>query len=314
MHACLKIRYIFFAIRNRVSLNNSFLSGIKMIYLLSITYTLAVTPIKGLAKESIQWVDLALPPVHHIEEGIGQGEGISDNIIRLMMEKINDIDQELLIQPGNKMMLSLATKKNVCNPSFKKTPQREAFLHYSIPSVFMPNHGIAIRKKDIDKFGDPPVSIKKIMQNSKLRLGASIARSYGKKVDDIIKLHKGNMALGFLSFNKDNSYRRLITLLAEGQVDYILGYPLEFSYIEQQLGINDQILFLPIQETKPYSMTYVVCSKTKQGKKFIEKVNSVLMKERPTESYRSFIEKWLDPATIPAYRNDYDRDFLTNTH
>jgi ABC-type amino acid transport substrate-binding protein len=42
----------------------------------------------------------------------------------------------------------------------------------------------------------------------------------------------------------------------------------------------------------------------------IDKVNRALLELRPTETYRSAYERWLDPNSIATYRRAYDEVFL----
>lgn len=107
------------------------------------------------------------------------------------------------------------------------------------------------------------------------------------------------------------SYKVLLRMLLTDRVDYVLGYAVEFGYVGKELGIIDQLRFLPLEETGDYTMSCVACSKTAQGKRIIERVNEVLLKMRPTERYRSFTERWLDKEIIPEYRKAYDDMFLS---
>ena len=55
--------------------------------------------------------------------------------------------------------------------------------------------------------------------------------------------------------------------------------------------------------------SYNVCY-TKLLRKVIDKVNRVLLEQRPTEQYRAAYERWLDPNSIVEYRRAYVEVFL----
>lgn len=285
----------------------------KFPYGIFVFFTIAIilvfgNPIKSFAQDSIQWVDVVLPPIHHINEGIWKGEGISDNIIKLMIEKLDDFEHTQKIQPLKRVLMTLKLETNACNPSFKKNPDRESYMYYSIPSVFIPGHGITVRKKDLHLFGDPPVSLGKLLKTKKLRLGIAGGRSYGKGIDLILEKFKNEKHINRRA--AQDSYGKQVEMMVAGRIDYVLGYSTEFGYIKMKMGNTDQIKFLTIKEADPYSITYVACSRTEQGKKIINRVNEVLLKERPTERYRSFVERWLDKSIIPEYRKAYNDLFL----
>jgi len=58
---------------------------------------------------------------------------------------------------------------------------------------------------------------------------------------------------------------------------------------------------------------YVACSKTPWGKKLIEKINRILLEQRPTKQYRSAYERWLDKSSLESYRDLYKNVFLQVT-
>ena len=58
---------------------------------------------------------------------------------------------------------------------------------------------------------------------------------------------------------------------------------------------------------------YVACSKTPWGKKLIEKINRILLEQRPTAQYRAAYERWLDKSSLKNYRDLYKNVFLQVT-
>ena len=94
------------------------------------------------------------------------------------------------------------------------------------------------------------------------------------------------------------------------------GLPEEAMYLAETIGIKDKIMTLNIAENQinhDASLTYVACSKNEWGKKAIENINKALLKVRPTESYRTAYERWLDPSSIEGFRKLYNEVFLTIT-
>lgn len=105
----------------------------------------------------------------------------------------------------------------------------------------------------------------------------------------------------------------LFKMLIAGRIDALPGLPEEAMYLAETLGFKDQIMTLNITENQndhSASLTYVACSKTPWGQKTIDAINTVLLKERPTQEYRAAYERWLDPSSIDNYRVLYDDVFL----
>ncbi len=181
-------------------------------------------------------------------------------------------------------------------------------MHFSIPSSFVPSNGITVRSDDLKLFNKNGISLTELLKNQTLTLGVLGSRSYGRNLDRIIKLHREEDNVDELYI--EDSYSGLVNMLLLGRVDYVLGYALEFGYKLRKDNLQNRIRFLSVREAGDYGMSHLVCSKTPQGHNIITKVNKVLLRMRPTERYRSFMEKWIDPSIIPEYRKKYNDVFL----
>ncbi|WP_159084819.1 TIGR02285 family protein [Dongshaea marina] len=258
-------------------------------------------------KPIIQWVDIILPPFHHIESGPWQGQGITDNIIALMKHKLPEFQQQHEILSGELAIRWLKQKPNVCVAAFKKTADRQSYLYFSLPSVFVPPNGIWVRRQEVSQFGESPVSLGKLIEQGELRLGFDETRSYGSGIDTLLsKYQKQDNLYGISTLN---SSERLLKMMSRRRIDYALGYPLELGFLSESMQMPQAFRFLPLRETGNYSFSHIACSRTPQGKRIIAAINRVLLSERPTAHYRSFTERWLDVAILPEYWSDYRTEF-----
>ncbi len=280
----------------------------KAMLILFFTILIFISPDKVSAQNIIQWWDIVLPPFH-IAEGIHKGEGIKDNILKLLREEMPDIKQPRIFSSPTRLLYMIENETNICNPSMKKTPKREECMYFSIPCIFLPGVGITIRKNDYPLFTSKKPSLNTLLNNSQLKLGDQLNRKYGKGIDPL--LNKYQDAKHIYKTKDRLGYEKLVEMMLLNRFDYVLGYAVEFGYIGQKLGKLDQLQFLPLQEARPYTISYIACSKTDEGKKMIKRINKILIQNRPTERYRSFTEKWLDKDLIPEYRKAYDEQFLT---
>jgi hypothetical protein len=60
-------------------------------------------------------------------------------------------------------------------------------------------------------------------------------------------------------------------------------------------------------------LSSVGCSKNAWGRTVIDRINAILLEQRPTERYRAAYERWLDPNAIEKYRLVYKEIFLEKT-
>ncbi|MDI9244233.1 TIGR02285 family protein [Marinobacter sp. CHS3-4] len=270
------------------------------------------------AKEVIHWVDVTIPPYHHIEaedqnpspEAQEAQTGITDRLLDLLTEALPEYTHKRTIVPTSRVLRSLEEGQNVCNPAMKITPERQEYIVFSRrPSIIAPSNGIAIRVKDRNRFGEPPVALERLMSNPDLVLGVEFGRAYGRDIDQLLALHKGSDSV-YQRFSSP-AYSGLIRMLTHKRVDYVLGFPMEFSYVEATRELGRDIAFLPIRESSEFSYSYIGCSKTATGRQLIVEIDKALARIRKTEAYREAIERWLPTVVHESFRRHYREDFLT---
>jgi uncharacterized protein (TIGR02285 family) len=177
-------------------------------------------------------------------------------------------------------------------------------MAYSIPDLVLPPNGITVRRADLARFGSPPVSLARLVEDPSLRLGASKGRAYGEAIDRILALHSREphvyRRLG------DDIYRTLFELLLKGSVDYVVGYPHEARYLAHAMGVEGEVVSLPLVENAAPALAHVVCPDSPWGRRVIAVVDAVLREERTRPEYRRLVERWLDEELLPSFRESWD--------
>lgn len=266
------------------------------------------------AKDSITWMEAVAPPFF-IHEGDLMGQGYEDLITELLAENLPMYDHNHMIANISRHYQQWQQGEKSCALAMFKTPEREEFAYFSIPSVFTLPTVLIIRKDNFDSFGgNNTVNLGQLLEEQKITIGRSDNRSYGVLVDDSLN-HYGNEN-NIFSFEGSELSLNLFKMLIAGRIDALIGLPEEAMYLAETLGFKDQIMTIKIDENQnnyDASLTYVACSKTDWGKKTIDTINSVLLEQRPTERYRAAYERWLDPSSIENYRQLYNDVFLKIT-
>ncbi|CAN2046443.1 TIGR02285 family protein [Candidatus Magnetomoraceae bacterium gMMP-13] len=262
------------------------------------------------AEDSVTWMEALVPPIY-IHEGQNKGQGYEDVITKILQKNLTDYTHDKMLANIARMYHEFKEEKKVCNTAFFKTPEREKFMYFSIPSTFTLPPAIIIKKTNVNLFGNlKTVGLEDILK-TKLKLGISRDRSYGKYIDAVLEKYKKQRNV-FVHSGKD-VFASLLNMLLKNRLDYILGLPEEVMYRAEKFGIQDKILTIALKENENVYdswLGHVACSKNEWGKKFIEKINNILIKQRPTQAYRGAYERWLDENSIENYRRLYDEIFL----
>ncbi|TDT41788.1 uncharacterized protein (TIGR02285 family) [Halospina denitrificans] len=271
------------------------------------------------ASEEIHWVDVRIPPYHHIETGdqnasaeaLEAQKGITDRLLELLAEALPDYTHKRTIVPTPRLLRSLEEGQNVCNPAMKITPERQEYIVFSRrPSIIAPSNGITIRAEDQNRFGEPPVALERLMNDPDLVLGIEFGRAYGPKIDKLLARYKTSGSV--YEWFSSPAYSGLVQMLTRERVDYVLGFPMEFSYVKETRKLQREIAFLPIRESREFSYSYIGCSKTATGRQLIAEIDEALARIRKTEAYREAIERWLPTVVHESFREHYTEDFLTH--
>ncbi|MFN2354307.1 MAG: TIGR02285 family protein [Desulfopila sp.] len=280
-------------------------------YLLLAILALPQTP---MAKQTITWLEATFPP-YFIHQGEYKNQGYGDAVTDILIQHLDHYAHKRMAANISRHYRMYKRGENVCSVGLYKKPEREEFLHFSIPSfVTLPNV-IVINRKKYDAFGGKNmVSLGAVLQNNSLIIGQAKNRSYGRIIDTLFEEY-GNASNVFVYEGRSLSLN-FFQMLKRDRLDGIIGLPEEVLYQAENLGIRDQIMTLAIEENQQSMdawLSHVVCSKTSWGKKVIDDVNRVLRQQRPTKAYRAAYERWLDKASIPRYREAYRKYFLSVT-
>lgn len=271
------------------------------------------------AKEEIHWVDVNIPPYHHIQTGdldlfsetLEPHDGITDRLLQLLADALPKYTHKHTIVPTARLLSFLEKGHNVCNPAMKITPDRKEYIVFSQrPSIIAPSNGITIRAEDQNLFGEPPVVFERLLNSPNLVLGIEFGRAYGPEIDQLLTRYKASDSV-YERFSSP-AYFGLIKMLMRKRVDYVLGFPMEFSYVKHTRKLTQDIAFLPLKEPEEFSYSYVGCSKTAAGRQLITEVDKALARIRKTEDYREAIERWLPPVLHESFRQHYKEEFLTH--
>lgn len=271
-------------------------------------------PEEGLTKKSIVWLEAVAPPFF-IHEGEFRGQGYEDLITDILKKNLPEYEHSHMIANISRHYQQWKQGEQACGLAMYKTPERMEFAYFSIPSVITLPTVLIINKENFNNFGGTKtVSLKNILKSNNFVIGRAKNRSYGIEFDDTLNIY-GNEK-NIFTYEGPELTLNLFEMLLAGRIDALSGLPEEAMYLAETLGIKDNIMTLNITENlvnHNASLTYVACSKTEWGKKAIEDINRVLRKVRPTESYRTAYERWLDPSSIEGFRKLYNEVFLTIT-
>lgn len=242
----------------------------------------------------INWLTVDFAP-YYIDSDDIKIEGRDRAIIELLAQQLPKYSFTYNQVPGSRLIHELTNHQtNVCFLSLYKTPQRLKFFHFSThPSTIGLAPTLMMKKSTALKLKLPThgsLSLGNVIVEHDLLLAASSNRSFGKRLDTIIKSIPAQLKINRAG---DDVLDSLITMLHKNRVDVLLGYPDEQLYLAKQLGFLDEIVIFSIDEAPPYSVGYIGCSHNELGMEHIKQLDHALLNIYPLKEYYHILTRWL---------------------
>jgi uncharacterized protein (TIGR02285 family) len=262
----------------------------------------------------ITWYKPEFPPLS-IVNGPDAGKGYSDKIENYLIANLDEYDHKVLVSPFKRTVRDMKKGVNGCSVTLLKTPQREAFIKFTRPARLLLPNSLIVRKDDVRRFQhladeEGKISVEKVIQSGKLRIGYSNGRSYTKPLDALLQTYKGSSILVERLGNEGP--KGLLSMLNKGHIDAMFAQPVEAQFHGRAEGLADKFAVLPIAEIRDYTVGYIGCSDTEWGREVIAKIDLLLEDAVKQPDFRAFYEEFLDDASRARYRKIYNEFFGLN--
>jgi len=273
--------------------------GLKFVFVISgLIYSLGVASPMAHAKETITWALNDLVPFY-IQKGPFKGKGISDQLTVFFTKHLPQYEHEQQDMSFSRFFAKAKRGDLVCNPLLLKTQEREGFLSYS--QAFKPNFAHVLVTKNKPKSPVTTVNFANFLEEEHPPLALQSKRSYGPKLDAIIKNELGHdhILIG------DYASEQLFIMLQKGRVTHFLDTEAGAQYFLRVNPSKERIYQLSIEEDRLDRFGYSVCSKTPQGQAAIIAINKVIDDQKASREFRDILEYWVAQNNLARFRTFY---------
>lgn len=256
----------------------------------------------------ISWQTFDRPP-SSILRGPLKGQGWGDITIKTLANNMPEYRHAHVESTLARVLNDMQQGKQVCHPNLFVTPERKAFIYFSIPSSISPSIRFISNRDFINRHGlHSPVDLADILANPNFTATLSDKHSYGRDIDELLEAHTASEHIVRMPINSGIT---LFKLLAHQRVNYSLGYVQELNFYRQQGVPLDNLQTLRIKHARPYVMGSVGCAKTPWGKQVIDRINQVLLKKRYTPGFIDGIGRWWpEEVESQEYKDFIENEFL----
>lgn len=252
------------------------------------------------ASEQIVWGKYNVPP-YMIRSGESAHQGIFDQTLDVLKANLPQYEHVELEAPFPRINSEIKKGSHWCFNGALKTPERESYGYFSLPSsIFLPLR-IIVRRDRLSQFKGQQ-SLEALLQNGQLITSVMRDRSYSPTVDKLLAKYPPKESY--------SEQKEALGMLLAGRIDFMIELPLLAFDHARIMGQPDMLVAIPIQEANEIVFNRVMCPKNEWGRLVIEQVNKVLIANRSKPYYRSIVEKWHDPESVNEIRKIYDNVFL----
>ncbi|GAA5217786.1 hypothetical protein ACFSJ3_06780 [Corallincola platygyrae] len=237
---------------------------------------------------------------------------IGVDTVKLVMKSLPQYHFDIRVASVSGIDKELFTNPNACVANRLKNSERQSRNYFSQPLnlhlgprlYFLKNRTV-IPPQLIDANGKLTSIHLLLSQKPRVVLGLASDASYGKRWD--AELHKATKE-GISMFSVDNRYDTNAMLLSNQMVDLIVDYPTQIKHQIAQHNLSEsEIESISLAGAPEFLVTYIACSKSEIGAKFIEDVNQTLSNLYETNDFLKAHTLHIDQSTVPAFKTNLNQ-------
>jgi uncharacterized protein (TIGR02285 family) len=252
----------------------------------------------GAQEGSIEWQLYNQPPLSMLD-GPNRSQGVLNlGLKQQLLPQLTQYEHRFAEVPIKRLLLTLKTQPHACAFGLFKTPEREAFMQFSLPILPQLPPGVVVRRSEFEALqpfvnGDGALKLKDWLASGSGRLGVTDGRSYGAAVDALLAPLRGTPRVPVVA--ADAPVRNLLQMVVLGRLEMALSLPYEPRYLELAEGMDARALrYLPLAEQPRQLVAYAACAKGPFGEGVIKRINAVLAKPEVQAALIGYYERWLD--------------------
>ncbi len=273
----------------------------KRLIALLITLSTCMTGITRADK--IIWLNAEFPPMA-ISQGPHAHQGYINTLAGHLASVLPQHQFGEKVVPWQRAMHIAEQGGPYCLLAALQTPEREAFLRFSKPYVYVLPPGLVIRFSQRETFAkylnaDGQIQLERLLQDPNLRPGIAIQRSYGSRIDSLLKSASHLQATSISQMHQSDSTSGLLRMLKHQRIDYTFSNPDELQYFSSH---HQDLLFYLIEGNNQLLPRSLSCTRSEETEQAFADLSEMLKSNSHQKLLRNSYERWLPEYLIEPYQ------------
>lgn len=253
--------------------------------------------------QKILWLDADTNMVEHYRHR--SPIDVASDTNNLLLDSLSKYQFEFQIVPSARIERLMMDNEHVCVTNRLRTPSREKKYLFSQPLnlylgirlYYLANH-ITMPKTVLNNKGQVK-SLSVLFEHfSQGRIGLSKGRSYGRALDQQVKLlAKENVLLR----SGQQSVISIIKMLARRRIDFTIEFPVELKAFADVAAKGGPMRSLEIAGSPSHYIGYVACKDNLWSRQFMRDVNANLTRLYRTDAFYQAHIRYFDEADKPQF-------------
>ncbi|MDT7516837.1 TIGR02285 family protein [Rhodoferax mekongensis] len=253
--------------------------------------------------EEITWLSSEFPPLATPANDYTD-RGYMDVLLKQVQQALPQHRIQEQVLPWPRVLLLARSGGAYCTAIAAQTQEREAFLRFTPPYGYVYPVGVVARARDqdlfkpfLDKGGE--IRLRDLLTQRDFRAGVAGSRTYGAKIDDMLKPLAQAGAEQLVQVHQGNSTKSLVSMLLKKRFDYTFAYPGEAVFYDSAVA---RLRFYPIAENSELLAGRFSCTKSPQTDQAFADLSKLATSLRDDASLLESYERWLPPYLLKPYR------------
>ncbi len=276
----------------------------------------------AVSAETIYWVAQDLPPHFsfvngHAPRSVAElAHGEVDGFLRVLLPRMPEFQHEFIEASTARYEALSRSGQTLCSALHVRTPARTGWLYFShlFPSLLAREIHVIVRRDSLPRIAqgrpaDARITLAELLRRRDLTLLLARDRAYGPQIDKALAgIAVPRLAVGAQPVSQ------VLDMLRAGRMDFTLDYPAIVNDYLKRVDDPGALVALPIAEGRTTLLAMVSCSRTPDGRRYIEAVDAAVRALARDPDRASWVREWradrADPADmrrLNAYMDDRAR-------
>ena len=262
----------------------------------------------AVSADTIRWVAQDLPPHFsfvngHAPRSVAElGHGEVDGFLRVLLTRMPEFQHEFVEASTARYEALSRSGQTLCSALHVRTPARTAWLYFShlFPPLISREIHVVVRRESLarilqDRPADARIPLTDLLRRRDLTALLARDRAYGPQIDKALAgAVVPRLAVGAQPVSQ------VLDMLRAGRMDYTLDYPAIVDDYLKRVDDPGALVALPLAEGRTTLLAMVSCSRTADGRRYIEAIDAAVRALARDADRASWVLEWRGERAEPA--------------